>query len=281
MTGDEAGVRGVMTIMCRAFRRALVALFLLIPAAAAAENAERISLTYDVWSGGFNSFDLEAQLDRSGDVYGIAVDARTKGFTGWLFPYALRIEARGLSEAAGPRPRQYRSDSRGPDRERRRELLYGAEGIEDYRSDGEADTEALAAMTTEYRRHTLDPASAIHAVIERLAPGRRCAGRVAVFDGRRRYDLTLENLGKRTLPPGEPGLYSGPAALCRVAIERLSGFRNRQAGRFPTQIDVWSAVIRDGAPALPVRLESHGDLGATVAHLVAARIEGAVREVRR
>jgi len=281
MSGDETGIWGVMAIMCRALCRALVALILMIPVAAAAEEAERISLTYDVWSGGFNSFDLEAQLDRSGDVYGIVVDARTKGFTGWLFPYTLRLEAWGLSEATGPRPRQYRSDSRGPDRERHRELRYGAEGIEDYRSDGKADAEALAAMTPEHRRETLDPASAIHAVIERLAPGRRCAGRVPVFDGRRRYDFILENLGRRTLPPDGPGIYSGPAAVCRVAIERHGDFPARRPSRFPTQIDVWSAVIREGAPALPVRLESRSDLGATIAYLIGARIEGAVREVRR
>ncbi len=241
----------------------------------AARADERLVLSYELWKGGFHALDLEAGLLQGGEDYSVKFAARTRGFIGWIFPYLLEGEADGKLAGAGPRPNQFATLARSGDDESRRAISYLEDGSLRTWSDpprtADEDEEAVPAQM---REDTLDPASAILAVIDAVSRQGQCTGAYPVYDGARRYDLNVSLVGESPLAPSRYNTYSGPATLCSVAVNKLSGFRDKaKRGGVPTIIKVWLAPVAGAKPAVPVRLEGKSDLGNLMIHLVDAKIE--------
>lgn len=242
---------------------------------AAAAASERLVLSYELWKGGFHALDLDARLTQGSEDYSLNFAAHTRGIIGWIFPYLLEGEVDGKLGGAGPKPTRFATLAKSRGRERRRAISYQGDGTLDTWSDpprtAEDDEEAVPERM---RRDTLDPASAIFAVIDVAARDGRCGGTYPVYDGRRRYDLSISLVGSSPLAPSRYNSYSGPAILCSVTVNQLSGFRDKaKRGGMPTTIKVWLASAADTKRAVPVRLEGTSDLGNLVIHLVDARIE--------
>ena len=163
--------------------------------------------------------------------------------------------------------------------QRRREIRYRANGSLELSLDGQRTPLDHDGLSDGLVRGALDPASALLSLIEVFARTNRCVPSVPVFDGKRRYDLGLTAEEQDTLNPSRYALYSGPATLCRLAVEKHAGFRTRN--RFPNAFDVWLARPAEGAPALPVRLEGRNDLAALVIHLTGARTSDAAKQALR
>ncbi len=242
---------------------------------AAAAASERLVLSYELWKGGFHALDLEAGLSQGSQDYSVDFVARTRGFIGWLYPYLLEGEADGTLGGASLRPNRFATLARSRDDESRRAISYLDNGSLRTWSDppGTAEEDEEAVPTT-MRQDTLDPASAIVAVIDAVTRNGRCDGAYPVYDGARRYDLNVSLVGPSPLAPSRYSTYSGPATLCRVAVDKLSGFRDKPTkGGMPAVIKVWLASVADTRPAVPVRLEGESDLGSLVIHLVNAKVE--------
>jgi hypothetical protein len=148
------------------------------------------------------------------------------------------------------------------------------------------DAKRQLQMPETLKSGTLDPASAVFSIIEAFAQLGRCEGSIPVYDGRRRYDLVVTQVGTRDLRPSSYGMYSGPATVCQVAVEPLAGFKKKKKKKrsdrgFPSSVKVWLAPVAEGELAVPVRLEGRTGLGRMVLHLVDAqqqtRIERAAR----
>lgn len=257
--------------MNRVFLAGLVWLF----ATATASASERLNLSYELWKGGFLALDLKAGLTQGSETYSVDFSVRTRGLVGWIYPYLLEGEADGKLGGAGPQPARYSSMSRWGDDEWRRAISYLGDGTSRTWSDPpHTAEEAEETVPAKMRRDTLDPASAILAVIDAFARVGRCDGDYPVYDGRRRYDLSVNLVGPSTLAPSRYNTYSGPATLCNVTVRKLSGFhdKKRQAG-MPDTVKVWLAPVAGAKPAVPVRLEGRNGFGRLVIHLVDAKLE--------
>jgi len=240
-----------------------------------ARAGERLVLSYELWKGGFHALDLQAGLSQGGKDYSVKFVARTRGFIGWLYPYLLEGEADGKLNGAGPEPSQFATLARSGDDERRRAISYLGDGTLSTWSDppGTAEDDEEAVPET-MRQDTLDPASAILAVIDAVAREGRCTGAYPVYDGARRYNLDVSLVGESALAPSRYSTYSGPATLCSVIVNKLSGFRDKaKRGGMPGVINVWLAAVAGAKPAVPVRLEGQSDLGNLIIHLVDAKVE--------
>ncbi len=245
-----------------------------------AETPGTLKLSYHVWQGGFHALTLTAVT--TGAMTGVPSDdpsdyraqvwAETNGLVGWLFPYALQAHSEGQAKAAELTPRYFETRSDKGGKQKERAVTYREEGAPDVRHDPPRDDDDEDAIADALLTHTLDPLSAVITAIERFARRGRCAGRVPVFDGRRRYDLVIKSLGPATVAPSSYGSYSGPATLCRVAVKPLAGFKRRRGSgsRMLIKVDVWLAPVLEEGPALPVRIEGENGLGHVVIHLVAA-----------
>lgn len=248
------------------------------PAGHAAAAAD-LDLSYEAWKGGLYVMRIDAALHRDARAYRIVMTAETDGLIGWLFPYRLETRAQGLADGDGVVPQRFEVAAHDGDATTRRRLLFRPDGGLDV-TESPPEAARSDAPPAALLRGRIDPASALLALAERFARGGRCAGRAAVFDGRRRYDLALADLGAETLGRSRYSLFAGSARRCRATVTRLSGFRSdgTRLGRMPEKIDVWLAPPVSGAPPLPVRLEGESSYGSLVVHLVAAQARAQVTD---
>ncbi len=125
------------------------------------------------------------------------------------------------------------------------------------------------------QRDTLDPLSSSMAIIERLRVAGSCDAEIAVFDGRRRFDLTSADAGEVELAPNDYSSYAGPARRCELELVQVTGFwegGRRDADRLPTKVTVFLAPAVPEGPHVPVRIEGERrTFGGFRVHLIEAR----------
>lgn len=242
----------------------------------AAASADRMSLYYEVYSGGFHVLNFELDLALAAERYDVVTRINSAGMVGWLLSWRQVSESRGLLGPGSVAPEQHRSQSEFRGRRRSVEIDYEGGKVDDVRVDPPPrEDEGRDEVSPERRREAMDPISSILSAIRRISAGQGCGGRLPVFDGRRRYDLVLT---ERARPAGQPQL-SGAASeriQCDFVYEPIAGHERRNAD--PETRDrrrIQSGRVfaeRNGALVVPVRVELDGDWGMTIAHL---------REIRR
>lgn len=240
--------------------------------AASPARAEPVSATYEVFFGGFHVLNAEALWANGGDGYRLAAEAETQGFVGWLHPWKGNTESRGVIAGGKVIPQAHRNW--GYDSDDGEETLvaldYDAAGnIAETLVQPEPDWEGRHPLPADAGQGTLDPLSVIAGLSELLRKGGACEGSFAVFDGRKRYDLTVSDAGEAELEPTDYSIYSGPARGCRIDYKMLGGHRmerNKYAETARERI-VWVARPTADAPLIPVRLEIETAYGTLMGHL--------------
>jgi Protein of unknown function (DUF3108) len=245
---------------------------------AAALEPGRVSLSYEVYSGGFHLLTVDLDLAMAGQRYGITTRLQTTGFLSWFITWSQVSASEGTILSDAMEPMRHRSEGHVRGRKRTVEIDYDKGQVSAVRvepppvEDEERDEVPLAMQ-----REAVDPMSAILGAVQRLSAGRGCHGRLPVFDGRRRYDLVLTDRGRRAMPETRYSIFSGEAVQCDFAYEPIAGHIRRRADpetrdKRGVQSGRVYAAVATGSLVMPVRVEIDGDWGMTVAHL---------RDVRR
>lgn len=253
-------------------RAALVGAVLLLPAAA---QAQTLRLVYQgsVGDAPVLSAAIHSTTEGGGAPpgrYAMTAEIGLLGALAEMFPFQLSAEATGTSGEAVV-PDRYRSQTRIFDQVAAVTLDYGADGSVALET-APPTVEAREAMAHGLADGTLDPLSAIAALVDHVARSGGCGGTYTVFDGTRRYALAFSHVGKAQVKRLRDSLYEGPAIECRVVPELQSGFQQRdaQAGFYPREVSLWLAPVLAGAPPLPVRLLARNSLGTLLVDLVEA-----------
>ena len=248
-----------------------------------AEAPKSLLLSYDMWEGGLHALSLETRMKRGESTYSVKFSARTRGLAWLVHPFSLRAQTDGVADEHGLRPLHYRSTSEKRGKTRRQEITYREDGSLNVHREPKKAGKRKNRVPEDMTSGTLDPASALLSVIEAFARVGRCEGSMPVYDGRRRYDLLVTPAGLRDLKAKGYGMYSGPATVCRIAVEQLAGFKKKKRGknRFPSVIDVWLAPVAGNDLAVPVRLEGKTDRGQMILHLVKAKLRDPVERAAR
>src|SRR5690606_11794860 len=144
------------------------------------------------------------------------------------------------------------------------------------------DRSREAPVPPELRAGALDPLSAVMALSQAVGAGHGCDMTVPVFDGRRRYDMVVADLGQRQLSASGVAGYHGPAQLCSARRVPVAGagkdpdsnslWRRPRRGEVVPEhrIDVWIGRPIPGGPAFMVKAQARSDLGPVMIHLAAA-----------
>lgn len=251
----------------------LIFLSVSFPVSANPKQSEAVSLQYQVYKGGFHALSLEAELARDTRNYQIDFVAKTEGIIGLIYPYLLKGTSRGLIGEESLMPKGYEIYSETRSKKRLRRLIYQEDGTVEAETQPARD---LKKLKLEEAVGRLDPVSAMLAIIQHLSETGKCEGRFEVSDGKRRYDLVPEDLGKTRVPKGY-GIFEGEGHLCRITMETYSGFETeKQQARIPPKIDVWLAPVTPGGQPVPVRLFGSSTFGAVIAHLSEIRDRGKI-----
>jgi hypothetical protein len=238
-------------------------------------EAARLGLAYEVYSAGLHVLAIDLGVGLGLADYEVIASIRTTGIVGWIFDWHQFVETTGALSGDKVEPLRYRSEALGRSGRRRVEIDYAkgdvaALDVFPLPRDDEDREEVEPAL----RRGTVDPISALLAIVRTVSKGRGCTESLAVFDGRRRYDLVLTDRGPRPAVESRYVRVDEGVRQCDFVVHPIAGHRKRAAGardeRRLRQGRAWLAPIMAGAPATPVRIEFDGDWGETIVHLRAA-----------
>lgn len=256
---------------------AMLALAVLIvgasPGGARAEGAARLNLEYAVYAGGIRALVFESEVDLSADGYSLSLNARSEGLLQRLTRFSLTAESEGAAAPGGLTPKRFRSESNWRTSSGRWvELVYGPDGFPVSRGEPAPEDDDRDPVPAALRRETVDPITALLQVVRNLQAAEGCDATLAVFDGRRRFDVTTRDGGMVELAKSEQALFSGPAQRCLLTLKPVSGFwKGRRAdGRTDPKIEVFLAPAAPGGHWIPVRLHADSRFGGVRAHLVSA-----------
>ena len=228
-----------------------------------------INLRFEVFGGpGLHFLTLRVRVDEAGGRYAIAVEAETRSLADLFVDLRSRLEVRGrVSGALLPEAMRAETHRRGVDLNTR--IDYGADGT----TLAEATpppTRPVTPVTPAQMRGTVDQLTAYLTLAHSIARRGSCALALAVFDGRRRYDLSFTDLAPETLPD-----FASPTQVCRMSRQRIAGFPIDRAGKSATdQGKLWFARLVPGNLAIPVRMEFDSEFGTFTADLAELRGSG-------
>ena len=238
-----------------------------------------ISATYDVYVGGLHLVVAKIWFEEQGSSYHAVVRAETRGMWARLFPWHTVLDSYGRIIGDRFEPQEFFTRDEWGHKPKVTKLHFDGKGDVVPEFDPPEHDLNREIVTVEQRYRSLDPSTALLQMLAHIAISKSCAMPVAVFDGKRRFDIIGHDAGKDVVDGEDYGVYSGPARLCEADFKMISGeWKDREhahfwqkseteAGRDPFHI--WLASPAADLPEIPVRLESGSIAGLVVVHLSA------------
>ncbi len=237
-----------------------------------------VGLDYKIFIGGLEALAASVTIASDPGRYDVEIKARTSGAIGRIFPWVIDIATKGNVAGDRLQPTVHAQTSNFQGKPRVVSLNYDGHGgfidrtvLPDNHEDQRDD------VPPEQTRDTLDIVSAVLAGLRSVDRTGSCAGRVPVFDGRRRFDLIYSDDGHEKLEGSEAALYTGDALRCAVKVEPVAGFWKKNQRKFWTRkidgedqvvpIEVYIARVGSAAVEAPVRIESTSPFGPLVLNL--------------
>jgi hypothetical protein len=247
---------------------ALVGASIFLPDGQAVGAPGRIELAYQVLLGPLPVMTVTAELAipaaSAEGAYRADIVGRAGGYVGQVYDWSFSARSEGT--ARGPRvsPRRFAGENLSALDRRPVSIAYAKDGTPVPRFDPPMAEDARLRPTPEQAKGTLDPASAMVALLGTVANTGSCAAALPVYDGRRRFDLVTREMGEELIQPLPRSAYGGPAQRCELVINQLDDSRER----LPSQGTAWVAEV-SGA-TVPVRLELTTAVGIVTVDLVQA-----------
>lgn len=242
-----------------------------------------LQLSYEVYAGGFNALHADFQSKHTKDGYSIDLQSKTEGMIGTLFPWQgfYKTEGRDGKNAA-LLPQEHTARSIWRKTETASTLAYDRKGtlVSIKKSEGGKLTDE-PEVKSDMASGAVDLLTGTLLLIDDAPSKPPCDRKFPVFDGKRRYNITLSGGEMDEIKKSGYSVYSGPALKCVLMVEPVAGFRDKDQKRGWMAVQnhtlahkkpptIWFARVSPGGPVLPVRLEINSDYGAAVAHLTAA-----------
>ena len=226
-------------------------------------------LRYEAYMLGLPVLLFDFRLDEGEGAYDASGAIRAVGVLRLIVNFTMHTQSQGAIGADRLQPQRHETASRVRGKDRLARL--------DYPGDGHVaavvappDDPGRPKPSPQQLIGTIDPLSAILAIGHHVARTGHCGGTVAIFDGRRRYDMTLADRGVDRLERAAGHAYAGDARRCDVAVVKIAGFSFDQDYSPRTERGrVWLAAPRPDAPPLPVRVEFDTDWGAISVQMTA------------
>ncbi len=244
----------------------------LLAVAPARAGEHPVLASYTAYFSGFTVMTLDASLGLEAERYRAVAQMRTAGLLALFLRGEQTAAVEGRVDPAtslGLAPERYGLDGRWRDRVRRIAMRW-QDGTPEVLALVPANDEERDPVPIDLQRGTVDAMSALVALLQRIARSGRCDGTVAVFDGRRRTDVTAQTEGEEELAPHRWSSYAGRALRCGFEGRQVAGFW-REAdpveARRPRGGTAWFARPAPGLPIVPVRIEAETSWGTVYIHL--------------
>ena len=261
--------------------------------AAPLPNVKNLHLSYSLYVGGIHAMDGVVGFTRAGVSYTINLHTGTQGFLRSLAPWDASLESKGRFSKAQLYPSVGNVLTYWKDKPYLVNFSFAKNTVKVKFTPREGDNNE--PVPPDMKVGALDPLSGVLQVISNIAyNGSDCNQTVPIYDGHRRFDLSLHNSGSETLDGEDYSVFSGEATRCIVDFEMRAGSRkDREGSNFwqdgtdhnsPGHHETWKGKssrppvyiflgkVRDDLPELPVRAETSTIFGGIMIHLT--KVEG-------
>jgi hypothetical protein len=234
----------------------------------AATVSKGLALSYQVLLGPLPVMTVTADLALptapSEGSYRADIVGRAGGYIGEVYDWSFTARSEGVALGHRLSPKRFAGENLSALDRRPVAIVYAKDGTPQPRFDPPRPEDAQARPTPAQAKGTLDPASAMVALLQTVSATGSCAAALPVYDGRRRFDLVTREMGEELIQALPRSAYGGPAQRCELQLNQLDDSRER----LPSAGTAWVAEV-SGA-TVPVRLELTTALGIVTVDLVEA-----------
>ena len=242
-----------------------------------------LELSYELYVGGIALGKVAMSARFQGADYKAISTLETSGIVNAFWQSKIEAASNGLVHQGNVRPALYDSYSQNRKDERRQvTLTFGPEGPKSLYSDPPYP-ETRYRVSEDQQKNTLDPLSAAVFLTTSVnaANAKPCEAVAPIFDGRRRYDVSLSFVKKADVRM-DNGLYQGPVSVCQVRYNQIAGYQQtlvEQGKRLPRMF-AWVTPVRSKLDPsrqfmLPLRVWAETEYGIVVALASAAKVDSA------
>lgn len=186
-------------------------------------HGEDVVLGYELAWGNLTLAEAEVSYRQSDSRYHLVSNGRTRGVIDVFFPWQGRAETEGLLHDEGRRPLVHEHEGTYNDETRWTRVDWDGDTPRT-ETRPPSDLSKVTPVPEDTIAGTSDPWTVLLTVLDNLAATGRCETEAKIWDGRRRYDITLTHLGEETLVADRPWSYDGEAIACALEYERIGGF---------------------------------------------------------
>jgi hypothetical protein len=235
----------------------LLAIWLLIPVPAPAQDAIDVHASYDLYAAGFHVADMDAALGIGPHDYDVRLDYHTTGLVS-LFHHGHQLNTVfGTWQADRPQPEQFQSVGvwQGEDKVTLMDYLHGQPLVRKLIPPQDREREPVPLSL---QQNSVDSLSALAFMIRRVTDTGHCDASLHLFDGNRASEITAHTAGEENLLPNSRSIYSGKALRCDFVGQMLAGFQyqdNTAYDHRPLHGSAWLAAVVPGAPPVPVQMQ--------------------------
>ncbi len=228
-----------------------------------------ITLNYEIELAGTFGFRVDTVTRLADDRYSADADVSKQGvLSAFTSSFHAVINSRGRFGANLINAATGGGQLKAGDEDRRFTFTYGPDGQVVYASQPELEVKTGREIGDDQRRGSLDPLSAaVAAFLTRPDP---CSRPIAIYDGRHRFDLLVDNKGMEKVPEAATMGIKDKGLRCDVRMKRVAGYKSGSDGdtEFKRPARLWLAKLDDSGRFYPVRVEIDIGIGSVVAHLV-------------
>ena len=237
-------------------------------------KSKTIMANYTFYFGGFSILQAETTIELRRKSYKVVSKSKTDGILNVFFEWSGQATSKGNFLKWRSVPSLHQNVGKRAGNVRKTVLSYESNG-EIVSSDIQPppDLSEVFPVPSGLLKETIDPLTAIVQINRRLEHGMGCNATFPVFDGRRRYDLTLADRGELTLKQTPFSVFKGKALVCAINTNMLGGHK-REKSKYTTtsgeKLVYVGRPLKDG-PILPVALMVETAFGTLTGHLVSIK----------
>jgi len=246
------------------------------------QEPEKMGLTYDVYAGGFKALAATLDMDLDQKAYDMSLKASTQGMIGGLFPWEATYTTSGHADKGTPIPSMHTSRSSWKKDEKITEMRYGPQGkLLKTTTQEDNKTSVKSDFDPKLTENAVDMLTGVLQIFQHAGMTEKCEGSFPVFDGKRRFDITLQDAGVEHFEKSKYSSFTGDALRCTIKVKPVAGFKKKDANRGWLAVQahtearkkpptIWLGKLNGTGPMIPVRMEIASSYGTVVAHLTGA-----------
>ena len=241
--------------------------------------ADRIQLSYEGFLGPLFVISGVVELNLSAVSYEVKTTSTTEGFGAWFFPWRNESVSVGMIINGEIDPKNFQMKAKWNHRERDVELLFGNLYPEIKKITPPSTMVENTSVQTGLTLETIDPLSMALKLMIKMGRAKRCPGKIRVFDGRRRYDLSFSEAIGKGLEKKAPTILGEITRSCAMSIKRIAGFWKESEIITETKGPprIWLGRLTKELPMVPVKFEANYRFGVIRIYLTAFKTGSIIR----